>query len=317
LLGVIISGSNGEFGFERQNGSVIEWFGDNPRFKPGFGIASNPYYQNIVIEGQRNTSIRAIYSYLDYDLFIQVLKDTLYIVLLIIAFAVLVLILDLNSKTGQKQTLARAQSQPETPSPAFRDSPDEFGEEPSEEIWDEEPEILPETDDFPKGLYTPRGIGWESYTKERLESELHRCATLEEDLVLIVIEARNTKFGEATFKKLAGETIRFFTQRDMIFEKGEQGICLIIPALNLDQGFAKSEEFRSKVQNNLIDPSGVPPYICIGLSSRSGRLVEADRLIFEASQALQKAKKDADSPIIAFKSDPEKYREFIKRKMKA
>jgi hypothetical protein len=219
LLGVIITGSTVPISIERQNSSVVEWFGDNPRFKTGFGIASNPFYQNIVIEGQRNTSIRAIYSYLDYDLFIQVLKDTLYIVLLIIAFAVLVLILDLNFKTGQSRAPAMAQPQPETP--AFRSSPDEFIEVPSEEVWvDDDPDLLPE-DDLPKGLYTSRGIGWESYTIERLESELHRCATLEEDLVLIVIEAKNTKFGTETFKKLSEETIKFFTQRDMIFEKGE------------------------------------------------------------------------------------------------
>jgi hypothetical protein len=50
----------------------------------------------------------------------------------------------------------------------------------------------------------------------------------------------------------------------------------------------------------------------IGLSSRSGRLLNAERIMFECNQALEKAKSDPKSSIIAFKSDPEKYRAFIR-----
>jgi hypothetical protein len=305
LLGVIISGSNGEFSFERQNGSVIESVGNSLRFKTGFGIAKDPLFRGIWIEGQRNTTVRAIYSYIDYNLFIQVLKDTLFIILLIVAFAVFVLILEINIKARwQSQTVPvpeYRQAQPDIPSPAVQ--------RPAPEIKREE--------GTPKGLYSPRGIGWESYTAERLESELHRCATLEEDLVLIEMESGRSRFGEETYKKLIIEVVRFFTQRDLIFEKGEQGITLIIPALTLEQGFSKSEEFRNKINNNLIDSSGADLELCMGLSSRAGRLVEADRLIFEASQALVKAVNDPDSPIVAFKSDPEKYRDFISKRKKS
>jgi len=49
------------------------------------------------------------------------------------------------------------------------------------------------------------------------------------------------------------------------------------------------------------------------MSSRSGRLLNAERLILEADEALKKARTEEKSPIIAFKSDPEKYREFISK----
>jgi hypothetical protein len=48
-----------------------------------------------------------------------------------------------------------------------------------------------------------------------------------------------------------------------------------------------------------------------GLSSRSGRLIDADRLFFEAASALEKAKDG--QPIVAFKSNPEKYRDFVRK----
>jgi hypothetical protein len=301
LLGVIISGSNGEFGFERPNGNLIELVGNNPRFKTGFGIAKDPLFKSIWVEGQRNTTVRAIYSYIDYNVFMQVLKDTLFIILLIVAFAILVLILEIN---------LRARDQSETaPAPIKRQARPEA----SPYVQDTDTDYL-EEDEAPKGLYSPRGIGWESYTAERLDSELHRCAALEEDLVLIEMESRENRFDKETYKKLIIEVLRFFTQRDLIFEKGEQGITLIIPALNLEQGFAKSEEFRNKINNSLIDSYRSSTELCIGLSSRAGRLVEAERLIFEASQALVKALKDTDSPIVAFKSDPEKYRDFISKR---
>jgi hypothetical protein len=304
LLGVIISGSNGAFGFERQPGTVI---GDDLRFKTGFDISKEPLYKGIYIEGQRNTTIRAIYSYLDYNKLVQVLKDSLFIILLIVAFAVLVLILEINFRAKQSRT---------APAPGLRQAgvSSPVVQRPAPDTWEEE--VDDEDDESPKGLFSPRGIGWESYTAERLDSELHRCATLEEDLVLIAMDSRKNRFDEETIKKLIIEIIRFFTQRDMIFEKGEQGLTLIIPALNLEQGFTKSEQFRSRINDSLIDSSGHSLELCIGLSSRAGRLVEAERLILEASQALVKAVNDPDSPIVAFKSDPEKYRNFISKRRK-
>jgi hypothetical protein len=105
--------------------------------------------------------------------------------------------------------------------------------------------------------------------------------------------------------------------RDLIFGKGENGIAVIVPNIDLDQGISKSEQFSSRFISKLRElsasQSGTPGIeLCIGLSSRSGRLIEAERLILEAQRALEKAMADPVSHIVAFKSDPEKYREFIK-----
>ena len=360
ILGVIITGSNDEYGFERQPGTVINYIGNSPRFKTGFGISGTPHYQSIWIEGQRNTTVQAIHSYLDYDLFVQVLKQTLLIIFAVMALAVFILLLDINLKSLANKAKPEKdyvpKKTPAAPSAESRPVYPDFGEdEPPEPDLPEddftepefetesgpglpeddftEPEFetepapvvtavsdphnqtdIPKTEGYPKGLYSPRGIGWESYTSERLESELHRCASSEEDLVFMVMEPRNNDPGDEFFKKLIAECTGFFTLRDMIFEKGKKALSLIIPDLNVDHGFSKSEEFRNMVTGRITDNSGNPPDLCIGLSSRAGRLVEAERLMLEASQAAAKALADPQSSVVAFKSDPEKYRNFISGK---
>ena len=120
------------------------------------------------------------------------------------------------------------------------------------------------------------------------------------------------KLDDLIYKQFAETAVQFFTIRDLIFEKGERGITLIYPNIDLETGFAKSEEFHNRVLSTM--SLATPTDLCIGLSSRSGRLIDADRILIEASQALDRALQDPVSPIVAFKSDLEKYRAFIKSK---
>ena len=50
--------------------------------------------------------------------------------------------------------------------------------------------------------------------------------------------------------------------------------------------------------------------VSVGISSSSERNVKAERVILEADQALDYASQDPDSPIVAFRANPQKYREF-------
>ncbi|AEF80871.1 hypothetical protein [Leadbettera azotonutricia] len=288
LLGIIISGSSGEYGFERQPGSVITWIGNSGRFKTGFGLPSEPYHRNLRIDGQRNATIRILYSYVDYDFFIITLKNTLLFILAGLAIAVLTLLIELAAKN--RTSYYRA---------------------PSTAPWTDETEKEPPV---AQGLYSPRGnVGWESYTHDRLEAELHRCASSEQDLSFIVMEYTAEEPDPAFYKAFADEAVSFFNLRDLIFEKGGQGLAVIIPGIDVDLGFARSEEFHSRISKKFPQYFANREDLCIGLSSRAGRLIEAKRIMFEASQALNKAMESKSSPIVAFKSDPEKYREFISK----
>ena len=167
--------------------------------------------------------------------------------------------------------------------------------------------------ELPKGLYSPHGnIGWEDYTAARLESELLRCAANEQDLVYVAMEFKDLDVVDENFYlSFAGDAVIFFKMRDLIFEKGERGIAVIQPNISLEAAISKAGEFHDRCLNKYGKVFKSKTDLCIGISSRSGRLIDAQRLMFEADEALKKALSDPVSHIIAFKSDPEKYRAYI------
>jgi hypothetical protein len=299
LLGIIITGSGGEYAFERETGSGIVWAGDSPRFKTTPEFLGKPFFLPLRIDGQRNVTIQANYSYIDPHLLVSTLRNTLIAVLAALAIAFITLLIEYSMKSEAK----KFSSVPAEKTPGSK------AERVPEANYDS-PEAMK-----PKGLFTSRGnVGWESYTEDRLTSELHRCASFEQDLTLLCIKFRKDAeiINSTLYRQFTDEAVRFFTMRDLIFELGDNGISVIIPSVNLEQGLAKSEEFRERIFSKLPESFEGRKDLCVGLSSRAGRLIEANRLILESSTALKKAMADPVSNVVAFKSDPEKYREFLK-----
>ena len=350
LLALIVTGSSGEYAFERQPGSGIVWAGNSPRFKTGPAYPGEPFFMPLRIDGQRNVTIQAIYERVNYGFFQRILRNTLLAVLLALLIAFITLIAEMLLKKKPAYDLPERVSE----GGAFRESEASYGSTasagsgipagsgafaesaiPRENIDSDEtidfdepalsrspaskPKPRPaakedEEDETPQGLFTPRGnIGWESYTQDRLASELHRCASFEQDLVFMAVEFKEAvNMSDSLYTQFAEEAVSFFTMRDMIFEKGEKGISVILPNADLEQGITKSEEFRQRIIERMPASFKSRAQLYVGLSSRSGRLIDAERIIFEAFSALVKALEDPVSHVIAFKSDPEKYREFIK-----
>jgi len=161
-----------------------------------------------------------------------------------------------------------------------------------------------------KGLYSPRShIVWEEYLYDRLNSELHRCASTEKDLTLLMLEFKE-KITNYQFKDTAREAASLLTSRNLLFEKGEQGITVIMPGVDLENGLDKARKFQLRIKEKLFS-NNKDDCAYIGLSSRAGRLMNAERMMLETNEALNKAKTDRDTSIIAFKSNLEKYRKFI------
>jgi hypothetical protein len=396
ILGVVITGSKGEFAFERERGTVITWVHNSPRFVPRFAVTRPPRYTALRIEGQRNVNIQAVSGYLDYDYCIEILKRTLLLTLFSLTLAFFTLLMDallaknrapgppqpVKSPAGEGKAAAAVQPEKkETVSPAAPDQEEDPQEEaeaagdedfdfddedefpdfddeeipnflpgggpaggppaerkptaadrspaaaepnpvedpiPAEEDNPAEDPILAEErnpeEETPRGLFSPRGnIGWESYTEDRLESELRRCASVEQDLAFIVTAFKEPeRLSKEQFRRFCEESVLVFGHRDLIFEYGDQGISVVCPNYTLEQGFAKAEEFNSQVLSKLPRPVGSKTDLRFGISSRAGRLINAERIMIEAGEALSRAAADAASHIVAFKSDLEKYRQFIK-----
>jgi hypothetical protein len=335
LLGAVITGSRGEFAFERERGTVINWVNDSPRFVPRFGVTNPPKYQPLQITGQRNANIYAVSGYLDYDYCITVLKKTLLIVLSSLTLAFFTLLMDaLLAKNRLRDSRTpgegKAPEEPEGRTPEDENSgarPESVEPEQAEDkapVFEGEAPSDALNFDFgegaaaemPQGLFSPRGgIGWEAYTGDRLSSELHRCASTEQDLALITAVIKEPgAFSDEQFRRFCEEAVLFFEHRDLIFEYGEQGISIILPNINLEQAFAQSEEFNNRLPGKLSLPANSRLDLRFGISSRAGRLIDAKQIMLEAGEALERASGDPSACIVAFKSDPEKYRQFINKR---
>ena len=70
------------------------------------------------------------------------------------------------------------------------------------------------------------------------------------------------------------------------------------------------EDLYNKIAGLLKDNNAANE-VSVGISSASGRKIKAERVILEAGQALDYASQDPDSPIVAFRANPEKYKEYI------
>jgi len=312
---LIISGPEGEYAFERQKGRAVTWVNNSPRFTGRFNYSSQNHYNPLPIQNLRNANIKAVSTSFSYTEFSRILKETLILILIGFAIAFFTMLLQsLLGKTAEKEKLEEApvytakKSEPTVPivnpvsSPVVIKTERVKTENYTENYEEEKPQ--------PKGLYSPRtNIGWEEYTKDRLDSELHRCASTEKDLTLIAMEFTD-KLNDAQFKLAAEEVAAFFTSRDLLFESGKRGIIVIDPGYDLETGLSRAQKLHQRMMEKIFhNHSG--RFLYIGMTSRSGRLLNAGRLLMEASEALRRAKKERESPIIAFKSDPDKYRNFI------
>ena len=281
---LIISDPAGEYVFEKQRGYIVKWVSNSPRFINRFGFSNQEYYMPLPIQNVSGASIRAAVSSYDYNAFTNILKQTLLIIMVGFAISFFTMLIQLLAGKQEPETYNRAPYEPAN-------------------------DDMIDSESGPKGLYSPHSsIGWEEYINDRLNSELQRCSSTEKDLTFLLIDF-SASVNDETYRQSAKEAIASLTPRDMLFEYGKRGIAAILPGISLETGITKSEKYHRHIMERFPGTG-----INIGLTSRSGRLLNAGRIILEATEALKKAKKDPSTSIIAFKSDPEKYREFIRKR---
>jgi hypothetical protein len=289
LEGVIISGPNGEYGLEKERGKAINYVNGSPRFRNRIDFSRQMLYLPLRIQGLRNVNIQAVAGALDYAELTVILKQALILVASALVLASCALISDsMRKKRNKAFDKPKAESGKETKTAAANASGYAAG-----------------------GSYSQRGrVVREENTAIRLTEELGRCAAQRQDLAFIAIEYKPSA-DETFYSRFTADAARFFSSRDFVCEKGERGISVICPDFNLDTGFLNADEFHNRVMGKYPALFTAKTDLCMGLSSRSGRPVNAERLMFEAEEALERAMMDPVSHIVAFKSDPEKYRAFM------
>ncbi len=178
---------------------------------------------------------------------------------------------------------------------------------PEEKPASEETNVLSE----PVGLFSPRtGFGWESYMTPRLDKELIRAASSEQDLALFTMRIIGIDWEEPYAKKIISliiETVKF---DDLVFEYKNDGCIAILQNVDTDHSLQIADQLRKDVAA-LLREYNKTDEMKIGISTRSLRLISGTRLANESEQALIRAIGDKDSPIVAFRVNPEKYRNYL------
>ena len=183
-----------------------------------------------------------------------------------------------------------------------------FSEVNEEEVVESEED---EHSEDTKGLFSPiTGFGWESYMTTRLDSELIRAASSEQDLALFTIRIPCLDRSCQAAKEIDKLILDTFKFKDLVFEYKEDGCTAIIQNVNIDQALVIADNLHIAL-TSILAKAGLDSIAAIGISTRSLRLISGSRLAAESEQALIHAFEDKESPVIAFRVNPEKYREYL------
>jgi hypothetical protein len=183
LEGVIISGPNGEYGFEKDRGKAINYVNGSPRFRSRIDLSRQMLYLPLRIQGLRNVNIQAVARALDYAELAVILKQALILVASALLLASCALIADsLRKKRNRAFTRPKAESGKET-----------------------------KTTYAAGGSYSQRGrVVREENTATRLTEELLRNAAEGQDLTFIAIEYKPAA-DEAFYARFTADAARFFS----------------------------------------------------------------------------------------------------------
>lgn len=161
----------------------------------------------------------------------------------------------------------------------------------------------------PSGLFNPvTGLGWESYLDTRLENEINRAISSEIDISVFIINIPNLERESEESKKVSEYLSLQFQFKDLLFEYKNDCIVAIKISMNLDEALNFADKIHTDISQILEQK-----HCYIGISTRSIRIVSGERLFNEALAAVEHAKNEEDSPIIAFRVDVEKYRQFLEQ----
>ena len=177
-------------------------------------------------------------------------------------------------------------------------------------VEDVKPMVIKENENkTPEGLFSPEtGLGWEQYLKPRLENELNRAISSEVDLALFLIKIPCIEKSSAIFKEICEYLTVQFQFKDLLFEYKEDSIAAIKINTDVDEALTFAEKLQADINEILKDFSSK---CYIGISTRTVRMMSAERLLKESDEALIHAQEDDNCQIIAFRADALKYRQFM------
>ena len=171
----------------------------------------------------------------------------------------------------------------------------------------EEEAVLPTEDNPFSGINVQPQIALET----ELQKAISESSQAENDMALLVLRFQEFDGDSEAAKAIVSVINQKIGTMGTIFNYGN-GYAVIVRNTNLDTALATAQALYS-VLVRLLQDAHVNEKLTIGISSRCERIISSQRFITEAEQAVLHAAEDPDNPIIAFRVNPEKYREYMQQ----
>jgi len=289
LAAVILTGPGGTFGFERVEGEALIRERGETRFRSRFDFSWHDT-DHLRVQEIWGVGIHGMAGVIDFDDLAFILRRAMILIAASLAVAFVTLLLE--SSVRRRRPAAG-------PVPAY--ARPVSGRTSAARAWEEAEGGRPD----------PAEGAIRGDCEARLAREMERCAAAGQDICFVAVEFKSGE-AESVRTRIAADAARFFSSKELVFERGGRGLSVICPGQGLDVGFLNASEFHSRLIEKYPDAFARRTDLCMGISARSGREpMNAARLIFEAEEALERALMDPVSHIIAFRVDPEKYRAFM------
>lgn len=143
---------------------------------------------------------------------------------------------------------------------------------------------------------------------QKISDELKKSASFDQDIVLILTASTGNQINQNTIE-FEKNLKSYFPFHDLIFKLDSDTFGILVPNTDLENGIKLVENF----DQTFVSTGELKFPIMFGLSSRNGRLISGNIIINEAKAALQKAKRDPNFPIIGFRPNPARYREYLSK----
>ncbi len=145
---------------------------------------------------------------------------------------------------------------------------------------------------------------------QKITDELKKSAAFDQDIVLTLVGAPEKLIFEnaSEFEEILNRNFPF---HDLIFRYSDNIFGILLPNTDLEQGIHQIEMFDQFFVSSSTKFLKFP--IMFGLSSRNGRLISGNIILKEAKAALKKAMSDTDFPIVGFRPNPARYREYLSK----
>ncbi|MBP3771189.1 MAG: hypothetical protein J6I53_00690 [Treponema sp.] len=167
----------------------------------------------------------------------------------------------------------------------------------------EEPAIeAPESKDAERSPIT------DLYVQSALDGKLDEAISTEPETTLALIKISGLDRGNTISQNIIS-IIRKSADTNLLFEYKADSYAAIVPK-DLQESVDCFEKIYNMIAEYLKDNNAVNE-VSAGISSANGRKITAERLKLEADQALDYASQDPDSPIVAFRANPQKYQEYL------